>query len=199
MKLTYSLIAIFILLFLFIAFYPLYQSKVEQPTYNLVKLEGKIEHRQYDPYILATVKVTGERDEALNKGFSELVNYIGGHNTNASQDSENISMTAPVNQQKVDDKTWTVHFVMPKKHTMDSLPKPLSDKITFKQLPEKSYVVIRFAGRHNDENLDSHLKDLREHIKQEGLTAVGEPIYSFYNPPWTLPILRRNEIWLEVK
>lgn len=107
-------------------------------------------------------------------------------------------MTAPVQQQFAND-AWKVNFVMPSEYTMDSLPKPNNEKVTLRQIDRKTFVVIRFAGRNSDSNLSKYEQQLREFVETQGISVKGSAKYAFYNPPWTLPFMRRNEVMLEVE
>ena len=42
---------------------------VEEPKYEILKSDGPIEIRKYQPMIIAQVTTQGERREALNAGF----------------------------------------------------------------------------------------------------------------------------------
>ena len=70
-------------------------SDVETPSYRVVESQEDIEIRHYDPMIVANVKIAGDRENSLRKGFQLLADYIFGNNI-AVQD---IAMTAPVQQQ----------------------------------------------------------------------------------------------------
>ncbi|PJD95829.1 MAG: heme-binding protein [Parachlamydia sp.] len=183
-------------------------SNVEQPDYKLVRSNGDIEIRDYAPMILAEVQVSGERKQAIREGFKILADYIFGNNTSnkkmemtapvTNELSEKMAMTAPVTQQQ-HSGTWQVRFVMPKKYTLESLPKPNSKAVVLISLPSRRFAVIRFSGLADDENIMQHTKALEGYILAEALKPIGEPILAFYNPPWTLPFLRHNEVMIEIE
>lgn len=169
-------------------------SNAEQPDYKLVTSKGNIEIRDYPPMILAEVQVSGERKQAINEGFKILANYIFGNNTS----NKKIAMTAPVLQQKHIDK-WNIKFIMPKKYRLEPLPNPNSKNIRLIPSSAKRFAVIRFSGLANDENIKQHTAELREYISAEKLEPMPEVLLAFYNPPWTLPFLRRNEVMILLK
>jgi hypothetical protein len=182
-------------------------SNVEQPKYKVAERSGNIEIRDYAPIIVAEAEVLGERPEAISKGFRIVADYIFGNNTAAhkvpmtapvtQQGSEKIAMTAPVTQQG-DGNTWRVRFIMPSQYTMKTLPKPNNPAVELKEIPGKRFVVIRFSGMAGEESLKRHTKQLDEFISAKKLTPLSPPTYAFYNPPWTLPFLRRNEVLVEI-
>jgi hypothetical protein len=181
-------------------------SNVEHPKYTLVERSGAIEIRDYAPMIVAETEVRGDRREAISKGFRLIADYIFGNNTAAQkvpmtapvtqQDSKKIAMTAPVTQQG-DGNTWRVRFIMPSKYTMETLPKPNNPAVVLKEIPGKRFAVIRFSGMGGKDSLDRHTKELEELISAMKLRPLSPPTYAFYNPPWTLPFLRRNEVMVE--
>jgi len=182
-------------------------SRVEQPKYEIVSSTGSIEIRQYAPIIVAETEVTGEREKAINQGFRAIAEYIFGNNLSSQkvsmtapvtqQASEKIAMTAPVTQQG-EGHRWQVRFVMPATYTMETLPKPKNTAIHLRQIDAKRFAVIRFSGTSRDDNLKSHAGELAAFIRASNLSPRSAPIYAFYNPPWTLPFLRRNEVMIEV-
>jgi hypothetical protein len=113
------------------------------------------------------------------------------------QDGKKIAMTAPVTQQG-DGSTWKVRFIMPSSYTMKTLPKPNYSAVKLKEIAAKRYAVIRFSGAAGEDSLKRRTKELNEWLSTNNLTLVSEPIYAFYNPPWTLPFLRRNEVMVEI-
>jgi hypothetical protein len=182
-------------------------SNVEQPKYQVVESSGNIEIRDYAPMIVAEVDMPGERRDAIGKGFRIIADYIFGNNTTAQkvpmtapvtqQDSEKITMTAPVTQQG-DGNTWRVRFIMPSSYTMETLPKPHNPAVKLKEIAAKRYAVIRFSGMAGEDSLKRRTKELNEWVGAKNLAPESDPVYAFYNPPWTLPFLRRNEVMVEI-
>jgi len=182
-------------------------SNVEHPKYKVAERSGDIEIRDYAPMIVAEAEVWGERREAISMGFRIIADYIFGNNTAAQkvpmtapvtqQGSEKIAMTAPVTQQGDGDK-WRVRFVMPSSYTMDTLPKPNNPAVALEEIPAKRFAVIRFSGMAGEESLRRHTQELNDFLSPKNLTPLSQPTYAFYNPPWTLPFLRRNEVLIEV-
>ena len=182
------------------------RDNVEQPKYQVVE-SGNIEIRDYAPMIVAEVDMTGGRRDAIGKGFRIIADYIFGNNTAAQkvpmtapvtqQDSEKIAMTAPVTQQG-DGKTWKVRFIMPSSYTMETLPKPHNAAVKLKEIAAKRYAVIRFSGMAGEDSLKRRTKELSEWVDAKNLAPESDPVYAFYNPPWTLPFLRRNEVMIEI-
>ena len=182
-------------------------SNVEHPKYAVVESSGNIEIRDYAPMIVAEARVSGERRDAISNGFRIIADYIFRNNTAAQkvpmtapvtqQRSEKIAMTAPVTQQ-ADGNTWRVRFIMPSSFTIDTLPKPNNPAVELKEMPAKRFAVILFSGMAGEESLKLHAKELNDFISAKKLTPLSAPTYAFYNPPWTLPFLRRNEVMLEI-
>ena len=188
---------------------PIMSSNVKEPEYSVIESgPDSIEIRRYPAIIVAETKVSGERYAAINDGFRTLADYIFGNNTSKSkvamtapvmqQAGESIAMTAPVSQQ-VAGEGWIVRFVMPAEYTMETLPKPNSSAVTLVEVPAKQFAAIRFSGFSSDANLDRHRETLMRYVASRKLTTAGEPVMAFYNPPWTLPFMRRNEILIELR
>jgi len=183
-------------------------SNVEQAKYELVESQDKIEIRNYSPMIVAEVEVSGERKEAINKGFRLIADYILGNNTTKEnvamtspviqETSQKIAMTSPVTQEGTEGK-WKERFVMPASYTIDNLPKPNNTEVNLKNIPNKYFVVIRFSGLASQENLKENTDLLNAFIKEKNFKPISNETYAFYNPPWTIPILRRNEVMIEIE
>ena len=182
-------------------------SNVEQPIYEVESSQESCEIRRYAPMILAEVTLEGSRQESISAGFRLLADYIFGNNLVderiamtapvQQERSQQIAMTAPVQQQEVDG-AWKVHFVMPSQYSLETLPKPRDKRVSLIQIPTKRYIVITFSGTSSDANINEHEQRLKAFIQANKLLTVGSPKYAFYNPPWTLPFLRRNEILIEL-
>ena len=181
---------------------------IEQPHYEVISSDNNIEIRQYAPMIIAEVDVQGKREESISKGFRLLADYIFGNNTVQQQIamttpvqqeiSEKIAMTAPVQQQSSGD-LWKVSFVMPAAYTLKTLPKPNKEDVKLKQIPAKRFVTLQFSGMHSNNNIAKYEQQLMQHIAEKQIQTIGTVKYAFYNPPWTLPFLRRNEVMIEIE
>ncbi|CAN1486378.1 SOUL haem-binding protein [Methylophilaceae bacterium] len=184
----------------------------EEPKYSLIEKDGAFEVRTYDSKLIAEVVLEGEMSDATSAGFRLLADYIFGNNTAPSGRSEKISMTAPVTveprSEKIamtapvaiqsEQKGWRVWFVMPSQFSLATLPKPNNPLVLIKPIAAKRYAVVRFSGWVDDEKMQAKLKELSAWLAVKKLTSKGQPELARYNPPWTLPFLRRNEVMLEI-
>ncbi len=200
-----------------------YRSE-EEPNYSVIIKDKKNEIRLYKPYLIAKTTVEGSFKEAQSKGFKILANFIFGDNKSKSKiamtapvtlnsdlsssesKSEKIAMTAPVvmnaEMQRSDSKkeSWTMTFTMPSSFNVDTLPVPNDNRILIEEVPSKFMAALRFTGFWNTSKVDEKGKKLLEWINKQGqYQAVSKPMFAGYNPPWTLPFFRRNEVWIEVK
>jgi len=171
----------------------------EEPDYDTVRNDGDIEVRDYDGMVVAETIKSGYHEKARRIGFETLADYIFANNRNGKK----IPMTSPVLQQLSENegqtKGWAIRFVMPKKHTVATLPAPASDDVKLKEVPSKRVVAIRFNGNFSATLASKKLMLLYNYIADENLTQKGDPEYAFYNPPWTPGFLKRNEILIEVE
>ena len=182
-------------------------SNVEKPDYKVIQSEQNIEIRQYEPMIIAEVEVDGKREDAIRDGFRLLADYIFGNNTVQQvismtapvqqKENQKIAMTAPVQQQSMG-KSWRMSFVMPSKYRLDSLPVPNNNRVRLKEILTKKFVVIEFSGTNSNENVTENENQLMSYIEAKKIKIIGSPKYAFYNAPWTLPFLRRNEVMIEI-
>jgi hypothetical protein len=180
-------------------------SRVEQPEYKIEAFDGSIEIRSYGPMIAAEAVVEGERKAAINEGFRLIAAYIFGANkpntkiamtTPVQQQKQTIAMTAPVTQQG-SGNAWTVRFIMPKSWTMETLPTPTDARVNLRSIPGRRFIAVTFSGLATNEAIAKHTDALRRYAADHKLSR-GEPLLAFYNPPWTLPFFRRNEVMLEL-
>lgn len=183
-------------------YYFFVMRNVKIPTYRVMNQQGNIEIRQYDPMIIAEVTLTGERNDTINRGFRVLAAYIFGENTRSNSNgagSEKIAMTAPVMHQRANNQTWQVRFIMPKQYSLNTLPKPTTENIKLIGLDKENFVVIRYSGSWSEKRTQKQLEQLIQFIKDNKIYVVDSPIYAYYNPPFTLPFLRRNEIMFKIE
>ena len=185
---------------------------IEEPKFALLEKDKDFELRLYAPKIIAEVLVNGTLQESSSKGFRLIADFIFGNNTSQSGKSEKISMTAPVSVEASAEKIsmtapvgvqqandgWKVYFVMPSQYTLETLPKPNNPLVNIKQIPEQRFAMIRFSGLVNEEKMRKKLSELEKWLASKKLKSIGQPELARYNPPWTLPFLRRNEVMLEI-
>jgi hypothetical protein len=111
--------------------------------------------------------------------------------------SSKIAMTAPVTMES-SGGAWKMAFVMPSKFTIDTLPKPKNPNVTIKQMPAQQLAVVTFSGWVDEEKLAAQTTRLNEWMAKNDLKSSGSVQLSRYNPPWTLPFWRRNEVWVKL-
>lgn len=184
----------------------------EEPKYTVLEKESPFEIRSYAPMIVAEVQVDGDLDAASSQGFRLIAAYIFGQN----QVNEKIAMTAPVSIEDQAAKSakiamttpvgiesnagkWTVSFVMPAEYTMESIPKPINPQVKLRQIPGVKKAVISFTGFYNQQKVAEKTIELEDWIKVRGLQSIGAPNFARYNPPWTLPFMRRNEVMMSLR
>lgn len=181
---------------------------IEEAPYTVVKASGIFEVRDYDPHILAETLIDGTLEDAGNKAFRRLFNYISGANHSrssiamtapVSQESkgEKIAMTAPVGQQR-SSGTWAVSFMMPASYTLATLPVPDDNSITVRQVPARRMAAVRYSGTWSEKNYLDYKERLENWIRENGFQISGEAVWARYNPPFSLWFLRRNEILIPV-
>ena len=192
----------------------------EEPNYTVLSQMDDFELRRYDKQLVAQTLVSGDQDSASREGFKVLADYIFGNNTAPTGGSSKISMTAPVTMQpnnkksdsesqkiamtapvsmQQDDGKWRVQFTMPSKYKMQTLPKPNNPNITITEVPAQTYGVIKFSGLAGSKKVATKTEELQSWMQIQNLTITGEPELARYNPPWTLPFLRRNEVMIAYK
>ena len=185
---------------------------IEEPAYTVVQKTELFEVRQYAPYLVAEVIVPGPASEAGSQGFSLLGGYIFGKN----KGERKLNMTAPVTQTPLEHGPpvklemtapvtqasapggFAVQFVMPKGYTLATLPEPLDARVKLREVLGQRVAVIRFSGGWSQSAYEAQLQTLRTALATAGIQTQGEPVSSRYNSPFSLPLLRRNEIWLNL-
>ena len=187
----------------------------EEPKFEILTKDGDFELRRYAPMIVAETLVSGSQDEASNRGFRIIAGYIFGDNKSVHAAAEKIAMTAPVLLEKQDagkkidmtapvtmDKIgdrWRVHFVMPAQYKIADLPTPNNPAILLRKISASKYAVLRFSGFAGEEKVAAKTKELTDWVIARGHAAINAPQLARYDPPWTLPFMRRNEILVEIR
>ena len=184
------------------------RSGTEEPAFTVIQRINDVEIRSYAPRLIAEMEVTGSEAAARNQAFRPLAAYIFGENSA----SERIGMTAPVAQaagerigmtapvaQSGSDGAWRVGFFMPARYTQTNLPRPRDPRITIREVPATEVAVLRFSGLPTPEAVAEATASLRAVLTGSEWVANGEAGAWFYDPPWTVPGLRRSEAWVPVR
>jgi SOUL heme-binding protein len=183
----------------------------EEPKYTRRQLTDTVEIRRYGPRIAAETTVIEDEKRARNVGFRRLAGYIFGGNRSDqgismtapvsqhwTRGGDQIAMTAPVVQSPGADRGWVIRFFMPSKWTMENLPTPNDDQVCLVTVPPETVAVLRFSGDRGPKAVAARTGELLKTLQDNGIKPTGEADAWFYDPPWTLPFRRRNEIAIGV-
>jgi len=165
-------------------------TDIEEPAYRTLGAIDDIEFREYSPSIQARTPLGNAGD--TGSGFSRLAGFIFGGNDQSME----IAMTAPV-EETLDSKP-VMAFTMPSEYDMDDLPVPDDSQVELVEVPSRTVAVIAFSGWATDETVARKTELLLLTLQANGIETIGSPSLNQYNPPWTLPFLRRNEVMVEV-
>ncbi|MDI1275263.1 heme-binding protein [Polaromonas sp.] len=127
--------------------------------------------------------------------------------------AQKIAMTAPVALEPLPEsgqvsqgpqamrgaKRWRVHFVMPSAYTLNTLPKPSNPAVQLREVPAKTWAVLSYSGFNTEAGIQQRTDELVAWLATQKIRTTGSPQLARYNPPWTLPMFRRNEIMLETE
>jgi effector-binding domain-containing protein len=182
----------------------------EQPRYDVLERIGdNIEIRQYGPRVAAeTIVDTSKSDNARGDAFRLIAAYIFGANktqekvamtspVEINSPGTKIAMTAPVEVNNSDNEL-VMRFFMPSKYSIDQLPEPSDPRVKLTQIPSATVAVLRFTGSTGDPAVATRTAELIKALQSMKWKVAGPATAFFYNPPWTIPILRTNEVVIPV-
>jgi hypothetical protein len=186
------------------------RSGTEQVSYTVIAhLDDNTEVRRYPPQLVAETSVTApDESSARNKAFRVLFDYISGANRAQKKVAmtapvetaapETIAMTAPVETKVRAGAPYAMRFFLPAEYTVETAPEPTNPEVRIVEIPERTIAVLRFSGSRSADNVARHTSELDRVIAGSSWRAVGEPTTLFYDPPWTISFLRRNEVAVPV-
>ena len=159
----------------------------EEANYKVVKENKEYEIRKYsDRLVIETNSIEGN-------GFRKLFNYISGNN----EKRQEIKMTVPVTQE-IKNGSMTMQFYLPLKFNKDNAPKPSNSDIKILNIEGGYYAVIKYSGRTSDKNFLKNKNILEKQLKKDNIIIISPPIKASYNSPFTLPMLKRNEVMYRI-
>jgi len=184
---------------------------LESPHYDVVQEREYYEIRRYAGYAVCSTPMIEKNDNSddlgddmasfdnalemdpltLSSSFNTLAKYVFGANTDkTTEESEKLSMTTPV---IIDESSMS--FVLPSDLTAETAPVPNSESVTLKNVEGGLFATREFTGITTENEIN------RQRAKLEDSLIADEILYdadSFqvlnYNPPFTVPWVRRNEV-----
>jgi len=187
-------------------------NSVEEAGYQVLKKDHSFELRRYQALLVVETQVDADFEEAGGLAFDRLFGYISGNNQqkskiamtapvianqNDSSQGEKINMTAPVFEER-NDGGWRYMFVLPASYSIETAPIPLDPEVKLSVIPEKKVAVNRYTGFWNEKVMNEKMQQLDDWIAANDLVTASKPRWAGYNPPWTIPFLRRNEVMIDV-
>lgn len=185
----------------------------EEANYSVIENQKPFEVRNYEALVIAETLIEASFDEAGNIAFKRLFGYISGDNVAASEiamtapvltvdenrgGGKKISMTAPVISEKSGPR-WRFAFVLPAEYTLETAPSPNNTAVDLVLVPARKVAAVRYSGSRSEAAYETNLKLLQDWMQQSGYEADSLPRLAGYDPPWTLPFLRRNEVLIDIK
>ena len=186
------------------------------PEYRVVAEGVDYEIREYEAYTVASSSMAkvGESysaDDLANGGaaFNALAAYLFG----ANAEGKKMEMTTPVSTTSLGE----MRFYLKRDDgdvTVDQLPQPLTEEdegfnekgtVTLAEVPAARLAVRRFTGFVTEGEIARQKDALLSGLAADGVEvdvphgkAVPHVVFQ-YNPPYTLPIVRRNEMAVPVR
>jgi len=175
---------------------------LETPPYNVVEVREQFEVRQYSAYTVCSTPLTSSESSGssesgltmsilpVSTGFTELADYVFGKNVNDDGESEKMKMTTPV---IIDDQSMS--FILSQQFTADTAPTPVADSIILKDIPAELVAAREFTGITTENEVSKQKAKLEDALISAGIVYDNSSFKVLnYNPPFTVPWIRRNEV-----
>ena len=162
-----------------------------------------------------------------NSGFRLLARYIGVGSRPHNEGEVSIAMTVPVAKtggtaiamtvpvvtkhenaaSSTDTSVKAMQFFLPAKFDdLSKIPKPTNPMVRIVEIAPAFGAVHRFSGYVNkEEQSQQRASDLVKQLADDGVSISEEEalrtfqLWQFHPPFATIPFLRRNEVWIELK
>jgi hypothetical protein len=184
---------------------------IEVPEYRVLESDGAFELREYSAYLIAETEVESGFMNAGNVAFGRLFRYISGANVSETRiamtapveqvdtSGERIAMTAPVEQVK-SGNLYRVGFIVPRKYSLETVPKPLDSRIRIRAVEPRRVAVWRYSGRWTENNFLEHERLLRDALRARALPVADTvpAIIARYDAPFMPWFMRRNEVHISL-
>jgi len=182
----------------------------EEPSYRVLSEDGNIQIRLYQPMLIAETKIEADYSQAGKIGFNRLARYIFGGNVQ----NKEMAMTTPVFRESINgqietmnettqhapnNNKWIMSFVMPPSFDVTTLPEPTDPLVIIESIPTKKVAILRYTGSLNQERMTEYSQILLAWLDERHIKRLSSPRSAAYDPPWTIPSLRRNEIHIDIE
>ena len=161
----------------------------EQLKYQTIDVNQIYEIRKYSDRLVIETETSNQ-----NSSFRKLFNYISGSN----EKNQEIKMTAPVTQIEKNGN-MTMQFYLPSEFDENNVPNPSNSEVKILNMKGGYFAAITYSGRASDKNFLKHKEILENQLKEDNIKILSPPIRATYNSPFTLPMLRRNEVMFEIE
>ena len=204
---------------------PPYEVLFRRTTGNNVDVATPYELRKYATRYAAMVEYNST---STSEPFRILAKYIGVFGTPQNEGKTNIAMTAPVvmedsttqgptpiamtapvvmeNNATSSSGMKKMMFMLPEEfNDLSKIPTPTNPAVQILQLPSEIGAVHTYNGQYNTAINEEKAQHLGRQLHSDGLVDMTEEYvmghYQFwgYNPPFTIPYFRRNEIWIPLR
>jgi hypothetical protein len=170
----------------------------QRQEFRVIQKYPSFEVREYQPCVLAEVKISARYSEATGTAFGHLIKYI----SKGNRTEEKIAMTAPViaaqKADKAHDNEWYVSFVMPSGSTFGHLPDPSDPRVVLRELESETCIASSFRGRATEELSEKKISELRKAAAQVNLALSDETRICRFDPPFKPGFMQYNEIVIPV-
>jgi len=161
----------------------------DEVKYTMVSKSKLYEIRKYSDRLVIETETSDK-----NSGFKKVFKYISGDN----KDQQEIKMTTPITQTEKNGN-MTMQFYIPAEFNESNVPDPNNSKVKVLNIKGGFYAAIVYSGRASDSNYTKHKNILEDQLKKDKISIISKAIRATYNSPFTLPMLRRNEVIFKIE
>jgi hypothetical protein len=153
-----------------------------------LKCLGKVEIRRYKK-----ANVINTKSSTFNDAFSIFGSYIFGENV-----EKKIAMTSPVVMENMADDQVKLVFYLPKKYGIEKVPTSIINEITIEGQEERIIAIKRFFRWMSEKRIKKYEQKLTMILQGNEILTIGNFFSMGYNDPFVPPLLRRNEVGIEL-
>lgn len=81
---------------------------------------------------------------------------------------------------------------MPAAYKLDTLPPPADPNVHLIEHAARRMAVLKISGFAGEDRMAAKKRELLAKVAAAGLSPIGASSFAFFDPPWTVPFLRRN-------